>query len=210
MAKKKQVPLGDAQAILGNAPPEPRLDQFLVSRFILGALSGLEQRWLLVRLLRLDPALREEITPFLAPLVDKQAAEPLELSQLETALASGGDAQAERQALLGQESEDELEELIREYTFEDLFHLGEATRRFFSWSMAERLLHRAHRPDLGPPLRSTTFFLAAMVIDGLDILTAAGVLPPYPRTIADLRRRLHETGRVLQAEKNIPSPLVEN
>lgn len=178
-----------------EAQPEPALDRFFVSRLLLGALSEHEQRRLLVRLLRADAALREEIGPFLEPLVveDHQR-----FARFEAALESGVDAEVARVSLLDRDSESELEALIRAFTFQDLFQLGDASRQLFSWSMAELLLRRAQRGDLDLPSRRTSFFLATTVVDGLEIFTAAGVLPPHARALADLRGRLQHAGAALR------------
>jgi hypothetical protein len=119
-------------------------------------------------------------------------------ARFEAALASGVDAEVARVSLLDRESESQLEELIRAFTFQDLFQLGDASRRLFSWSMAELLLRRAQRGDVDLPSRRTSFFLSTTVVDGLDILAAAGVLPPHPRALADLRGRLQRTGAALR------------
>ena len=52
------------------------------------------------------------------------------------------------------------------------------------------------------PTRRTSFFLATTVIDGLEILGAAGVSPPHSRAIADLRRRLSLAGAILRPGAN--------
>lgn len=184
---------------LGESRPEPALDRFFVSRLLLGALSEHEQRRLLVRLLRADAALRREIEPFLAPFVAEDH-EPF--ARFEAALASGVAAEVARVSLLEKESEARLESLIRDFTFQDLFQLGGASRRVFSWSMAELLLRRAQRGDVDLPSRRTSFFMATTVTDGLDILAAAGVLPPYPRALADLRGRLQGIGAALRSNKS--------
>jgi hypothetical protein len=173
----------------------PPLDRFLVSRLLLGALSEHEQRQLLVRLLRADAATRREIAPFLEPFVVEDGER---LDRFEEALASGVDAEVARKSLLDRDSEAELEELIRAFTFQDLFQLGEASRRLFSWGMAELLLRRSQKAEIDMPTRRTSFFLATAVVDGLEILGAAGVAPPHPRAIADLRRRLKGSGAVLR------------
>lgn len=171
------------------------LDRFFVSRLLLGALSEHEQRRLLVRLLQADAALREEIAPFLEPFV---VAESERFGRFEEALASGVDPEVARISLIDRDSESELEGLIRAFTFQDLFQLGEASRRIFSWGMAELLLRRTQRGDVDMPSRRTSYFLASTVVDGLEIFTAAGVLPPHPRAIADLRGRLARAGAVLR------------
>lgn len=167
--------------------PEPTLDRFFVSRLLLGALSEHEQRLLLVRLLRADPSLRQEIAPFLEPFV---VDDHDRFGRFEAALAQGVDPEVARLSLLDRDSEGELESLIRAFTFQDLFQLGETSRRLFSWSMAELLLRRSLRREIDLPTRRTSFFLATTVVDGLEILAAAEVLPPHPLAIADLRRRL--------------------
>lgn len=178
---------------------EPPLDRFLVSRLLLGALSEHEQRQLLVRLLRADAALRREIKPFLEPFVVDDSDR---LGRFEEALASGVDAEVARKSLLNRDSEAELEDLIREFTFQDLFQLGETSRRLFSWGMAELLLRRSQKAEVDMPTRRTSFFLATAVIDGLEILGAAGVSPPHSRAIADLRRRLALAGAILRPGAN--------
>ena len=172
-----------------------KLDRFLVSRLLLGALSEHEQRLLLVRLLHADAALRAEISPFLeAFLVDDDG----RFRRFEEALASGVDPEVARLSLIDRDSEGGLEEIIRGFTFQDLFQLGDASRRLFSWGMAELLLRRSQRGDVDLPSRRTSYFLATTVVDGLEIFTAAGVLPPHPLAIADLRGRLQQTGAVLR------------
>lgn len=173
----------------------PALDRFLVSRLLLGALSEHEQRQLLVRLLRADAAMREEIAPFLAPFVVEEGER---FGRFEEALANGVDPEVARKSLLDRDSEGELEGLIRAFTFQDLFQLGDASRRIFSWSMAELLLRRSQRGDIDMPNRRTSYFLATTVVDGLEIFSAAGVLPPRPRAIADLRERLKQSTAALR------------
>lgn len=173
----------------------PALDRFLVSRLLLGALSEHEQRQLLVRLLRADAALREEMAPYLEPFV---VAENELFGRFEAALASGVDPEVARMSLMDRDSESELEGLIRAFTFQDLFQLGEASRKIFSWGMAELLLRRTMRGDVDMPSRRTSLFLATTVIDGLEIFAAAGVAPPCPLAIADLRERLKRSTAALR------------
>lgn len=175
--------------------PEPALDRFFVSRLLLGALTEHEQRLLLVRLIHADAQFRAEIAPLLQPFAQ---ADHERLARFEAALASGVDAEVARVSLLDREAEGELEELIRAFTFQDLFQLGETSRRIFSWSMAELLLRRAQRGEVDMPSRRTSLFLATTVVDGLEVLGAAGVLEPPPRALADLRGRLERVGAALR------------
>lgn len=178
-----------------DSEERPALDRFWVSRLLLGALSEHEQRALLVRLLRLDGDLRKGMTPYLqAFVVDDHE----RLGRFESALASGVDPEVARLSLLDRDSEAELGELIRAFTFQDLFQLGESSRRLFSWEMAELLLRRAGRADVDLPTRRSSYFLATLVVDGLEILAAAAVAPPRPHAIADLRRRMALLGASLR------------
>lgn len=178
-----------------DSEERPALDRFWVSRLLLGALSEHEQRALLVQLLRFDSDLRQGMTPFLQPFV---VDDHERLSRFEAALASGVDPEVARLSLLDRDSEAELSELIRAFTFQDLFQLGESSRRLFSWEMAELLLRRASRADVDLPTRRSSYFLATMVVDGLEILATVGVAPPRPRAIADLRRRMALLGASLR------------
>ena len=175
------------------------IDRFLLSRLLLGALSEEEQRQLLVRLLRADAVSRREIRPFLEPFVVDDSER---LGRFEEALASGVDAEVARASLLDRDLEAQLESLLRDFTFQDLFQLGETSRRLFSWGMAELLLRRSQKAEVEMPTRRSSFFLATTVIDGLEILAAAGVSPPHPRAIADLRRRLALSGAILRPRAN--------
>ncbi len=173
-----------------DSQDEPALDRFLVSRLLLGALSEHEQRRLLLRLLRSDSGLRWEITPFLRSFVAGDAGESDHFDRFEEALEKGVEPQVARLSLLDRDSEAELEEIISAFTFQDLFALSAGSRRIFSWGMAELLLRRAQRADSDLPTRRTSYFLALMVVDVLEILVATNLLAAHPRAFADLRRRL--------------------
>lgn len=182
-----------------DSQDEPALDRFLVSRLLLGALSEHEQRRLLLRLLRSDSGLRREITPFLKSFVAGvanvadvagDAGESDHFDRFEEALEKGVEPQVARLSLLDRDSEAELEEIISAFTFQDLFALSAGSRRIFSWGMAELLLRRAQRADSDLPTRRTSYFLALMVVDVLEILVATNLLAAHPRAFADLRRRL--------------------
>ncbi len=136
----------------------------------MGALSEHEQRRFVARLLRVDRSLREEIKPFLEPFV---VGDQERLGRFEAALASGGDSDIARISLLYEESSGQLENIIRAFSFDDLFKLGETCRRVFSWTIAELLLRRAQSDEVDLASRRTSFFMATMVTDGMDILVAA-------------------------------------
>lgn len=186
------------RALMGgivDSEERPALDRFWVSRLLLGALSEHEQRALLVRLLRLDANLRRDMAPFLQPFA---LGDHERLGRFESALASGVDPEVARLSLLDRDSEAELGELIRAFTFQDLFQLGESSRRLFSWEMAEHLMGRSSRTDVDLPTRRTSYFLATLVVDGLEILAATEVAKPHPHAIADLRRRMALVGATLR------------
>lgn len=177
------------------ASNEIQIDKKLVSRLLLGALSEQEQRMLAVRLLELDSGFR------LAMCISLEPFEMFDLSfvaEYAEALArrqerTDAELAAVRREILDRATRaaDDLGVLAQGFTVADLFSLGEVTRRFFSWTMAEYLLARGRLRDADPRRARTHLYLARMVIDVVDILGAAGHSPRYPSLVADVRRRIH-------------------
>jgi len=79
------------------------------------------------------------------------------------------------------------------------------TPRFFSWSMAEHLLARAHRPNQNEHAARTDLYLAMMVIDVVEMLGSVGHAPRVPAVVKDARRRIEEATAAL-ARRPGPAP----
>ena len=166
------------------------VDESLVSRLVLGALSEHEQRMLTAKLARSDAEFRAALLSIVQPfeMFDRDLAE-----EYSTSLnRSPGDIERRRRRLLTRafDRAEDLEELIRDFTVRDALQLGEATRRLFSWSMAEFLLKRAGRSAKGSYNARTSLYLAMMVIDVVEILGAAGHSPSFLPLVDDVRRRI--------------------
>lgn len=169
------------------------IDGGFVSRLILGALSEHEQRLLATRLLHTDPKFRVQLHSHL---------EPFEMfdDDLLTAYAyaletrDGDELVIARRRLLAKAHEraPDLGVLVRAFTFGDLLRLGDATRRLFSWSMAEYLLERGSAKDSSEFNVRTNLYLALMVVDVVEILGAAGHSPYFPAVVSDVRQRIHQ------------------
>jgi hypothetical protein len=180
-----------------------KIDREMLSRLLIGALTEHEQRMLVVRLLRLDPQLRLQLVSLLEPFEVFDADLACEYEALLDQLSSADDGGAELGEELAERHREilgrafarapDLERLISDFTYRDLLQLGEVTRKLFSWSMAELLLRRGRDPDLDDRRARTSLYLAAMVIDVVEILGVAGHSPHCPRLIADVRRRVYAT-----------------
>lgn len=180
------------------------IDRGMLSRLLIGALTEHEQRMLVVRLLRLDPQLRLQMLSLLEPfeVFDADLACEYEalLDQLpspadDTGVVLGGETAERHREILERAfaRAPDLEEMISDFTYRDLLQLGEVTRKLFSWSMAEMLLRRSRDPEVDDRRARTSLYLAAMVIDVVEILGVAGHSPYCPRVIGNVRRRLRAT-----------------
>ncbi len=171
----------------------PHINSGFVSRLILGALTEHEQRLLAIRLLHADAKFRLHLHAHL---------EPFEMfdDDLLTAYAyalethDGDDLVVARRRLLAKayERAPDLGVLVRAFTFGDLLRLGDATRRLFSWSMAEHLLERGTSEGSSGFNVRTHLYLALMVVDVVEILGAGGHSPYFPAVVSDVRRRIQE------------------
>lgn len=169
-----------------------RIDEQFVARLMLGALSDHEQRLLAVRLLRYDPEVRLALLAVVEPF---QMYDIELMAEYSRALASRGEASAEIRVEILQRSFDmapNLEDLIRRFTYDDVFALGRVSRKLFTWSMAELLLKRGRQEDQSSYNAKTNLQLSLMVIDVVDILGASGHSPYYVNVIQDVRRRIFE------------------
>ncbi len=172
------------------------VDAAFVARLLLGAQTEHEQRLVAARLLHCDDDFRAAVAAILAPFdmfdLDLLAEYDRVLSRASPAREE--EIEGERRRLLQQASEraPDLEHLLRNLTFVDLLQLGEVTRWFFSWSMAEMLLQRIRRAGASEHEVRTHLYMALMVIDVVEILAAAGRSPEYPQVVRDVRRRIHE------------------
>ena len=170
------------------------VDEGFLSRLLLGAQTEHEQRLVAVRLLHRDADFRAAVAEVLAPF------EMFDLDLLaEYDRVLRRDAEDERVAsrrrqllTLAFERAPDLENMIRNLTFVDLLQLGEVTRWFFSWSMAELLLQRVRRVGASEHEMRTSLYMALMVIDVVEILAAAGRCPEYPEVVRDVRQRIKE------------------
>lgn len=173
------------------------VDAAFLSRLLLGAQTEHEQRLVAVRLLQRDDDFRTAVAEALAPfeMFDLDL-----LTEYDRILQEAGpEVEARRHQLLGQalERTPDLEHLLRDLTFVDLLQLGEVTRWFFSWSMAELLLQRIRRVGSSEHEIRTSLYMALMVIDVVEILTAAGRSPECPHVVRDVRRRIREASAEL-------------
>lgn len=169
------------------------IDQPWVSRLLLGALSEHEQRLLAVRHLHYDPVIREVIAVQLEPI----GSPDLDLMrEYDAVLEQGDEVETHRRRLLGSAMVrlSNLDQILRELTYGNVFELRTVTDQFFSWSTAEHLLLRAERlgesGEGSARQRDVSLYLALSAIDGVEILSAAGRIPAMPSVIRDVRRRL--------------------
>lgn len=182
-------------------PQAFHVDARFVSRLILGALTEHEQRRLALRLLQVDGGFRLRVLAFLEPFEmfdgDLLAAYAQALER--AARDPCYDLQRTRRALLAQSHEraPDLGPLIRAFTFGDLLRLGEATRRLFSWSMAEYLLARGGDENDTPYGIRSNLYLALTVVDVIELLAVAGHSPYFPDVVVDLRSRIDDAYRKL-------------
>lgn len=176
------------ERIVATAAQE--IDLPFVSRLLIGGQTEHEQRLVAVRLLRCDAAFRAAMTAHLAhfEVHDRGFA-----AEYEAVLGKSSDdvapvrheilARAKRRA-------PDLDRMIDNFTYGEIFSLGQSLRHFFSWTMAEHLMERAMRPGGGEYRLRTSLYLALMVIDAIEILGAAGLAPEFPAVVRDVRRRL--------------------
>ncbi len=165
------------------------IDEKFVSRLMLGALSDHEQRMLTARLARRDPEFRAALRAILEPfeMLDGDLVR-------EYSVALDRDPDDRRRVRRGILTRSfarvaDLEALLRDFTVNDALALGGVTRQLFSWSMAELLLKRGLESTREHQAR-TSFYLAAMVIDVVEILGATGHSPYFGNVVADVRRRI--------------------
>ncbi len=168
------------------------IDNSLVSRLLFGALSEHEQRILVAKLARSDPEFRASLRSVLelfetfdSDLVAEYAAvlerAPRDVDQKRRKILDRSYARA-----------DDLEALIQEFTVTDALALGDVTRQFFSWSMAELLLQRSLDSMADVHRARTSSYLALMVIDVVEILGAVGRTPHFADVVADVRQRIRQ------------------
>lgn len=179
-------------------PMHLEIDESLVSRLLLGALSDHEQRRLTAQLARSDDGFRTALRPILERFemfdadlaLEYRAAldqKPLEADRLRREILD----RAERRA-------GDLEPLISELTVHDVLSLGEVTRKLFSWSMAEYLLRRSQKSS-GIHQGRISLYLARLVIDVVEILTAVGSAPRMDLVITDVRHRIQDVSAAHEA-----------
>lgn len=181
------------------------VDQTLVARLLLGALSEHEQRLLAVRLIECDDEFRAAMHRRLRPfeMFDVDA-----VQEYDEVLRAGRDVETRRKAILRRTAElgVDLEGLVRDFTFPEALELGGVTPRLFTWSMAEHLLARSRRPGQNEHLASTSLYLALMVIDVVEMLGSVGHSPRVPAVVKDVRRRIQEA-TVALARRSSPEPI---
>lgn len=171
---------------------EFKIDDSLVSRLVLGALSEHEQRMITAKLVRSDVEFRQALLSILEPfeMFDRDLAE--EYSATVDRAVPGID-QRRREILRRSFSRaTDLDVLIRDFTVRDALSLGEVTQKLFSWSMAEYLLQRAADSQRGSYNAKTSLYLAMMVIDFVDILGAAGHSPELTPLVTEVRQRIQQ------------------
>jgi len=173
-------------------PMEIEVDKSFVSRLLLGALSEHEQRLMTANLARSNAMFRTSILQVVEPfeMFDRDLAE--EYSAVLDQIPQNADRV--RYTILARAfaRADDLEQLIRDFTVRDILALGEATQRWFSWSMAEFLIQRAENSARGSYEARTSLYLAMMVIDVVDVLGSAGHSPDLVALVADVRRRIQQ------------------
>ena len=178
-------------------PLVPAVDELasaaFVARLLMGAQTEHEQRLMAVRLLRRDDQLRAEVAAVLEPFEAFDADLAAEYGQALRDAGPGADVAARRREILDRAfaRAPDLDHLLRHFTYTDILGLrGVVMNRIFTWSMAERLLERARRPGLSALEVRASLYLAQMVIDGVEILGAAGHAPEMPEVVADVRGRI--------------------
>ena len=177
-------------------PTDPQqADAAFVARLLLGAQSEHEQRLTAVRLLRRDARFRAAVAAVLEPFETFDSDLAAEYARVLRETEPGAEIAVRRSEILDRAAAraPDLEQMLRQFTYTDVLRLGEVTRRIFTWSMAETLLGRARRPDLSEYEVKVSLYLALMVIDAVEILSAAGHSPELPEVVADVRRRIAET-----------------
>jgi hypothetical protein len=183
-------------------PPQAfHVDARFVSRLILGALTEHEQRRLALHLLQVDSGFRLRVLAFLEPfeMFDSDLLAGYAQALNRFARDPCFDLDRARSKLLTQSHEraPDFGPLIRAFTFSDLLRLGEATRRLFSWSMAEYLLECGGDSNDTPYGVRSNLYLALTVIDVVELLGVAGHSPYFPEVVADVRGRIESAYRKL-------------
>ncbi len=185
-----------------------KIEKSLISRLLLGVLSEHEQRMLIARLLRRDPELRAEVLAILQPfeMYDVDL-----LAEYASVLERSEDVEEKRAEILGQAfaRAADLEQLIRDFTFDDIQELGDTTCKLFSWSMAEMLLERSSRRGLNDHNVKISLYLALMVIDVVELLGAAGHSPVFAGAVEDVRRRIQEASELHREKLGRKGPVLE-
>jgi len=171
-----------------------------VARLLMGAQTEHEQRLTAARLLRRDDQLRAEVAAVLEPFEPFDADLAAEYGRALRDAGPGADIAARHREILERAfaRTPDLDHVLRHFTYADILGLRAVLGRFFTWSMAERLLDRARGPSLSGSEVRTSLCLAQMVIDAVEILGAAGKTPEVPEVVADVRRRI--TAAVTAAE----------
>ncbi len=177
------------ERIVATAAQE--IDLPFVSRLLIGGQTEHEQRLVAVRLLRHDAAFRAAMA---APLAHFEVHDRGFAAEYEAVLTAGGDVGTSRDEILARARRraPDLDRMIDNFTYGEIFTLGQSLRYFFSWTMAEHLLERASRPGASEYRLRTSLYLALMVIDAIEMLGAAGLAPEFPAVVRDVRRRLAE------------------
>ncbi|MEM9556119.1 MAG: hypothetical protein AAGC60_17815 [Acidobacteriota bacterium] len=174
-------------------------DPGVVARLLLGALSEHEQRLLATRLVEHEPALRDGLRATLAPLTPPPEDERFAAACETAAVARDALALATARARLldAARTGADLDAVVREYSYDDALRLAPSARRLFSWGLAEHLLARAGDEVTGDREARTALYLAAAVVDGLELLGAAGLLPRHATYAAALRREIAAARRAV-------------
>jgi hypothetical protein len=169
-------------------------DAAYVARLLLGAQTEHEQRLTAARLLRRDERFRAAVAAVLEPFEMFDADLAAEYGKALRQARPGVELAARRLRILERAfaRAPDLEQMLREFTYNDVLRLGQVTRRIFTWSMAELLLQRAGRPGLSDYEVKVSLYLAQMVVDAVEILCAAGHSPEVPEVVADVRQRIAE------------------
>lgn len=168
------------------------IDATFLVRLFLGIQSEHEQRLTVIRLLRLDEGLRTEMRAILESFEMFDLDLVAEYEQVLTGPPGHEiDFEARRQQILSRAFERaDLEKMLRHFTYYDLLQLGGATRKLFSWSMAEMLLQRTCRVGASEYEVRTSLYLAVMIVDVVEILGVTGQSPEFPAVVSDVRLRI--------------------
>lgn len=183
-------------------PTDPQeIDADLLARLLLGAQSEHEQRLVATRLLRRDSVCRATVAAIVEPF------EMFDLSfvaEYAKVLEEGRhDVESRRREILGRASaRADLEKMLYHFTYSDVLELGEATRKLFTWTMAETLLDRTRRVRIADHEVATSLYLALMVIDVVEMLGVVGHSPQFPEVVRDVRQRISNASRSLRGSRS--------